>query len=386
MREELRKEAFLGGLARGAINAAGNKLTSQSTRQALQQGSQAVGSYLQRSAGNIGAGMGVGGAAGGLIGGAKGAYDAYHAPEEEGGGSVVNALLGGLGGAGKGALVGTAIGGAAGLASGGRGSETVAKLTAGKYNPLGLAARSGQRKLHSVTGLVPGGAKRGTEEYAKALTGLNVGGLGDAAKALERAENPRGGWLSKARPEVDQNQVQMARSAYDKAVGNAQAGQTSLVGIGQNLQEKGLKSGVKDMLQRGAVDQWNQSSMVGKALMMASPVAAVGTALMSGSNPDDPNAAGVGERVGGAVGRSVTGLAAPMLASTGSDILSGAGERAGGTIGKGIDKIVGAVRRPGSGALGRSAAGTAEPGISGPPVERVYTNAALGRPPEDLQT
>ena len=88
LREAFIKEAFLGALAGGALQAAGRKLTESGASAALQGAGRAAGKYLAQSAGNIGAGMGVGGAAGGVLGAAHGAYEGYNRAPEEGGGTL----------------------------------------------------------------------------------------------------------------------------------------------------------------------------------------------------------------------------------------------------------------------------------------------------------
>jgi len=357
MRRTLIKEAFLGGVARGAISAAGQ--------------------YLSRSAGNIGAGMGVGAAGGGVIGAAQGGMRGYKEEREQGGSGTIGALTGALGGGARGAAVGTAVGGLAGLASGGRGSELVGKAMQGRWNPIGAAGRAGQRQLHSVTGLVPGGAKRGTEEYVKALTDINVGGLGSHARDIAKAE-----------AQVLQAQAARAESkaAFERAARAAQSGQTSVAGLAQNIGEKGVLRGGKELVQHGVAGQWRNSGLLGKATMVGMPLGGAALAALQPDDPDNPDAPKKGERIGESVGSGLAGALTPMIGSTGGSVVSRTGSAVGGTIGKGIDKLVGAVRRPSPNALGGGAATPgASPGLDSPPVERVYSNAALGKPPEGLQ-
>lgn len=371
MYDELVKVGFLGGVARGLVTAAGRKLTESGASAAVRSAGGAAGRYLAQSAGNVGAGMGIGGAAGGVIGAAEGGYRGYKEDQAQGGGGVMGGLMGALGGGTRGAAIGTAIGGAAGLASGGRGADIVAKATKGAWNPLGMAARSGQRQLHSVTGLAPGGAARGTEAYAKALTEINAGGLGNLAKAVDKAKNPQ--------------QRQAAEAAYARAVQGAQAGQTSVVGMARNLQQKGLREGGKDILEHGVKNTLRQG--VAPTVMAAGvPVALAASEAVRPDDPNDPNAPKKGERVARTLGSGAAGVLAPMVGSTGGELISRATGAAGGLVGKGIDKIVGAVQRKSPNSLGGGATTPgAEPGLAGPPVERVYSNAAQGKPPEDLQ-
>ena len=359
---EMSKEALLGGIGR------------------------AVGSHLQRSAGNIGAGIGLGALGGGLIGGIRGAARGYQGDGEEDSGGTLGALAGGLSGVSRGALLGGAAGGLAGLASGGRGSGGVQSVLRGKYNPLGIAGREGQRQLHTVTGLVPGGAQRGTPEYAKALTALNVAGLGNKAKAVERESNPQrtllGRVLGKPAPEVNQRRLSRATSAYGAAVGAAQFGQTSLAGIGKNFADKGALGGARDLV--GAVKAHVAgASPLGKAALIggaAAPLAMAALQPTEGEAPED-----IGTRYGDAVGRSAAGALTPLVGGAGAKALGTGAGAVGGAVGKVIGKVVGAVK-PGKGpGLGNSMAAGAQPDLAPPPIEREYTNAALGKPPEGLQ-
>lgn len=352
-----------------------------------------TGNYLRRSAGNAGAGMGIGAGLGTLIGGVHGAVRGYQGnPEEEGSGGVLGALSGGVGGGARGAAIGSVAGGLAGLASGGRGSEQLQRVmnAGGKYrdwNPIGIAGKGGQRQVHSVTGLVPGGAQRGTEEYLQGLTDINAGGLGTQEKALSNmltTQKPSaiGKLLGYKDKNFTHKQIQAAAGALQKSQAAAQAGQTSLAGMVHNIGQKGLREGGGELLQN-ITTPFKGQSWKGKLLaggMMAVPV---GMAAMQTINPE--TAERRGEVIGEAAGSSAVGALTPMLGSTGANILGRGGAAVGGTVGKGIDKLVGAVRRPTPGALGTSPPGTgAQPDLSAPPVQREYTNAAMGKPPEGL--
>ena len=369
MQRELVKEALpvsaLRGVGSGAARLARGGVA------AARAAAPGAGRYLARSAGNIGAGMGVGAAVGGAAGALKSGREAYQRAEEEGGSKGVAAAMGALRGGARGASIGTAVGGAAGLLSGGKGSDLVQKAIRGDKNPLGMAARSGQRKLHSVTGLVPGGAARGTDEYVKALTDINVAGLGDHAKAIAKAEQAK----------------QTAQSSFNTAAQAVQSGQTSLVGLAKGLKDKGIVQGGKELVQQGVGNQWRNSGAMGKAMMVGAPLSGVALAAMNKGDPEDPNDTTRGANVGGAIGSSVAGALTPLIGSTGGEMVAGAGRAVGSTVGKGISKLVGAVRRPNTNALGGGAATPgAAPGLDSPIVERIQSNAALGKPPEDLMT
>ena len=115
--------------------------------------------------------------------------------------------------------------------------------------------------------------------------------------------------------------------------------------------------------------------------MVGLPLASAALTAAQGSG--DPEGPGMGERVGASLGDNV-GTLAPNVGSAGGSLLGRAGSSVGGRVGRGIDKLVSAVR-PKSPALGGGAATPgAQPGLDSPAVERVYTNAALGQPPEGM--
>jgi hypothetical protein len=391
MLQTLSKEAALGGVAINALQGLRGALTAPGTRAALGNAAKGVGKHLVRSAGNIGAGMGVGAAGGGLIGAAHGAVRGYKGdPEQEGSGGLIGGLTGALSGGSKGALIGGAAGGLAGLASGGRGSETVAQLTSGKYNPLGLAARSGQRQLHSVTGLVPNGAARGTKEYVQALHGLNVGGLKDKSNAYFSALAPKqtlaGRILGRPAPQANFEAAQKAHDAFRGAVNSVQSGQTSLAGLAQNYAQKGFREGSKDVLQAAGSGIKNRG-LLGGAALVAGTALPIAASAMQQQDPEDPNQPSKGQRIGGIAGQGLASVLTPMIGSTAGGAIGAGGRVVGSTIGEGINKVVGALRPPTRSGLGLGAVTPgAQPDLSAPPVQREYTNAALGKPPEGLQT
>lgn len=321
-----------------------------------------VGQYIGRSAGNIGAGIGAGALLGGVGNAVHKGYRGYRDAKEEGSSGVGGALSGAVHGLGKGALTGAAVGGAAGLASGGRGSEKVQELLqVGKNNPLSVAGRFGQRQLHSVTGLVPGGALRGSPEHLEALHQMNIGGLHNL-----RAAASEGGH---------------AAGVYQRALDAANAGQTSIPGMLGNVKDKGVVEGAKDVLRHGLGRQWKDSGAGGKAMMVGMPLAFAGMEAAA-DNPEDER--GMGEKVVGSLGSSMGFALNPMLPMTAMNAVTTAATKAGKGAGKGIDKLVGRVRRPGEGGLGQLANPANEANAGSAPVERVYSNAALGRPPEDM--
>ncbi len=371
--DELEKRAFIGRLA-----------TSVAPKLAPQ-----IGSFLRRGAGGMGVGAGLGTAAGAVVGGGGGAYKGYREAKEQG----QSGLAGALGGAGKGAIsgatIGAGVGAVGGLAAGG-GSAAAAKTLQGlaeAKGPVGSFARFGQRQVHGLTGAVPGGAERGTAEYTRALhklrmaagSGEAVKGLSSAKKALETASasnNPKA--VEKAIAAVRQ-----AQGRYDIAREAESKGLTSVPGI---LKSLGSKEGIKDVWRLGVKPRW-QSGVMGKA-MVALPVAAAAGELARPAD-QDPEGRGRGERFLGAVGSNVGYMAAPFTSYAGGEALGRGAGAAGRGIGKGIDALVGAVRgkspKPPLDDLGHNpSAPGVEPGAANEAVPRIYSNAALGKPPEGM--
>jgi hypothetical protein len=412
MHDEVVKVAFLGSLARQGVQAvgkAGGKLLAN-------KGVQSAGRHVAQSVGDVGAGMGVGAASGGLIGAGTEGYKGYQ--EEGASGAVSRGLQGGMRGAGLGA----AMGGVAGLASGGRAtvSELGKTLTKGKYNPLGTAVRTGQRNLHSVTGLAPGGAKRGTKEYANALRGMKMEGwkakgtAQAAAKTRRQAEQA----VAKSKRKVHRGEKNLERAIKsgdpaairkaerslardsraihkgEKAVGKAtdaldraseeaksvedawQAGMTSLPGVAGAVKEKGVGS----LWEHGIKPQ--TKTLSGKA-MLAAPVALAAPTL---ATEEDEEGRGRAERFSKSLVENAAYTTTPMIPLVGSDIMGRSIGAAAGLGGRNIDKLIGAVKRKPTSELGESPGVPATDGDSegGIPVERVVSNAAQGKPPEDM--
>lgn len=349
MSVELEKLAFLGAAVNG-----------------IRAATPAVGSYLRASAGNIGAGMGVGSGVGAAVGAGVGGYRGYKQDKAEGGSGLAGGVMGGLKGGASGAAVGALAGGALGLASGGAGSAAVQKATSGKYNPLRMMAESGQRNLHSVTGLAPNGARFGTPEYVESLAGINVGGI---RKNLQR---------------IEQGHRKGNVGLLAQQVANLEQGKTSIMGVAKNLKDTGVVRGLKDVANVGIVQPWQASGLKGKAMMAGVPLAMAGGAAYLGGRPEEEGGqAHYAEKFLGSLGSGGAGMLTPGVSDKGGNLISRAGGAAGATVGKGIDKLVGAIRRKPTGPA--SSYGGGGNGYGSSTVDRVYSNAALGRPPEDLQ-
>lgn len=382
---------------------------------ALKYGPKAV-QFLRRGAGAAGAGLGLGAAAGGVIGGAHGAYTGYRQAEEQGGSGVAGALGGLARGAGKGAATGGAIGAATGLAAGGMGGRAASALEEASKarNVVGSTARFGQRQVHGLTGLVPGGAARGTPEYTRALHNLDFDsgsrsaareitkanrGLDKAKSTLENAhtdqlldhvqgvgsfgDTSRG--VRKATRGVDKatKGLESARTRYQTAREAEEKGLTNLPGYVRAL---GSRQGAKDVWRLGVKPQLTQQGAMGK--VMAGMAVAGAVPELATSGKQDPEGRGRGERFGRALGMGVGYTAAPFMPISASEVLARGAGRAAGTVGKGVDTVIGALRRrpPEMGVhLGNSAAapGTGA-SASTEVVPRIHSNAALGKPPEGL--
>lgn len=353
--------------------------------QLIGRGLPGLGGYLRRAAGDVGAGAGVGSAVGAVGGAATEGYKGY---KEDG---VAGALSRGVGGGMHGAAIGAGIGAGAGLAGGGRFTSSAAgKALMQSNNALASTARFGQRQLHGVTGLTPGGAPRLTAAgevnpaYVEAVKGMRMGTYGPE-KGVSAA------WLAKvdamasgAKPKKLQKlqkqfgNAQDALQTSEEAVGK---GMTSLPGVVQAVRKEGLKP----LWTHGVKPQFTQSGWSGKALT-ALPAAMAAPELMK-----DEDSAGKGrgraERFGQALGEGSAFAAAPFLPLAGADVMSRGTGKASGLAGKALDKLIGSVRpkKPGL-AFGESPGVPATDGDGGgQAVERVQTNAALGKPPEDMQ-
>lgn len=347
--------------------------------------------FIRRGAGGAGTGLGLGTAAGALTGGAAGAYRGYQRAKEEGQSGVAGALGGLASGAGKGAALGAAAGTAGGLVAGGSSAaaaKTLQAVAQGKNNPVSSFARFGQRQVHGLTGLVPGGAARGTAEYTRALHGLRFDtGSGEAVKALGGAKKALEAAQEKGNPQLIERAAKAvtdAKQRYGIAHEAEQKGLTNLPGLVRSL---GSKEGIKDVWRLGLKPQWQHQGAMGKA-MVALPVG-MSVAELGKAKEEDPEGRGRGERFFQQMGNNAGFMSAPFLPMGASEILGRGLGAAGRGVGKGIDAAVGAVssrvKKPPMEELGHnpSAPGVEPSGMS-EAVPRMYSNAALGKPPEGL--
>lgn len=410
---ELEKRAFLGpAISRLGASALGRYAANKGTQAAASQAGQAisgVGRHLATHAGGIGAGAGLGAAGGGAVGAGAGALHGYQEAKEKGESGFAGALTGAGGGAYRGALIGGA-GGAALGATGGRASRALAGVAEGASGGLSPAAiaRFGQRQLHSVTGLTPGGAPRllpsgaVNPEYAQAISKMRIPGTGADASgrvegaattlrhALERQEAGQVGGLAKLLPKGMQKArlerqasrarkgLERAQSAEDVATEAVEKGMTNLPGIVRHAVTQ--PGGAKDLWRLGIQPQWKNQGGVGKALVA---LPAIGAAQEAATAGEDEKGRGRGERMGDALGMGLGYASTPFMPLAGSEVIGrGAGAVAGG-VGKGIDKLVGAVRKSKKRDLGNNPGAPAvEEGARQGNVEREVSDRSLGKSPD----
>ena len=298
-----------------------------------------AGRLLRKGVGSAGSGMGLGTGVGALAGAAKGGYEGYQQDKELGGSGWGGALSGAGEGAMSGAATGAAVGGGVGLAAGAKGGRLANALTgaAKRKGPVGSFARFGQRQVHGFTGMVPGGAQRGTAEYRKAFDDLKFsGGSKDVANQLAGAEKQ----LQKAQAAGNTKAVNKAtkalertKSRYQTALETEDKGLTNLPGM---LRSMGSKDGVKDIWRLGVKPQLKDQGIMGKA-MVAVPLAAAGSEAMT-SQADDPEGRGRAERTLGALGSAAGYTVAPLMPISAVEAMGRGLGTAGEYAGKGIDK------------------------------------------------
>lgn len=360
-----------------------NPTTVRAFQEELQKEAAAVdalrtaGSYLSRQAGTAGAGMGAGGLLGAGVGTGIGAVRGYQEAKAQGasgGQAALSALGKGVHGGLTGTAVGAGLGGVAGLAGGEAATGMAKKLVAGK-NSLAGAARFGERQVHSLTGAVPSGyASRG-----EAMGAMQAGAyparerLDAAKKGLEAAWTGDGkpGALHKAVKEHvgAAKHLEVAQKAEDM-------GLTSVPGY-----LKSLATNPVDTLKTGLKEQWHSGGLGSKAIMFGLPAADMASQL---GKADDPQGQGRGrfERFGRAAGQMALG-AAPIPLAGQLALGVGAGSL-GGLVGAGVDRKLDRKKAAQGQGQPLPILTHEEESVGGAPVEKHYTNAALGRPPEGL--
>jgi hypothetical protein len=357
-------------------------------------GLQAARGFLGRQGAAIGTGAGVGALAGGVGGFGAGAVQGYRQAKEQGGGTL-GALWGGAKRGLETGMSGAAVGGLAGLGagavSGGVGRGVAQSLT-GARGPLGMASRTGQRQLHALTGWTPeaglesirGGAWGAKDRAAKALQKWEQSShaVTDAQKAHDllglKPGSPASPGLAKAFKEQrlardEYARAMQSKAAIEKSVGH---GMTSLPGMYEAL--KGPNR--LEALKAGVGAGWHGETTKMKALNVAAPLAFGGMAV----------AASPEEQRGQTLGREALTTGASMLTpitvmpTLGGQVLLRGARATGNTLGKGIDKLRGLRNRNAGLPNVEMPPGVAGGEMGSAPVERMYSNSALGRPPEGM--
>lgn len=248
-----------------------------------------------------GAGSAAVGAGVGAVGGA--AYGAATADPAKGESRVVNAFRG----AGRGALGGAAVGGLGGALAGPKALAGVAK----REDSLGSVYRSGQRALHSVTGMTPEGG----------VAALRTGAWDDRKRVADLVSS--GGSkeeISKAR-----NALKYTQDAEDK-------GLTSLPGYAKAVRRDGLLPTMK----RDLSATWHGGGTLHKSMVLGMP------ALGAYSAATDPRSGGQlgegkGEHYGRVIGNTLGASVGSVMPIVGNTIAGEGLSTAGQYIGRGVD-------------------------------------------------
>jgi hypothetical protein len=324
-----------------------------------------VVSAMTRSLKGLGAGAGMGAAVGGLGGAAVGAAQGYHARRQEGG-SVLQGLggaaVGALGGAKTGLIGGAALGGAAGA---------LRPAYAEALTPyLQGASHFGQRQVHALTGV-------GDRGYLRSIGG----GAQEATERLHAARGARQAAMSGAHPEL----YAQARQEFEGAQKGLQAaekaedmGLTSLPGYA-----RALLHNPKEALKSGFGEQWHGAGPGGKALLFGLPAAFAGNELVHGGK--DEEGRGRFERAGRSLGQGLAYTAGPLSFGAQSLLdpaLAGVGDRTGKFVDRSLARLT-ARRQP-----SRVAAAPApEPAGGDTQAEgHIWSDRAAGNIPESMST
>jgi hypothetical protein len=300
-----------------------------------------------------GAGLGLGAVAGAGIEGYRGYQDARAQ-----GGSVGDAVAGGLaragGGAAKGAVRGALLGGALGAGADALGAG-VGKTLTGLENPLGAFSRFGQRQVHGATGWTP----KGWGDVA-GIREMRAGGY-DAARRVQITAkvNASHGGLD---PKAAKNHLQ-ALSGLHAAEDAERMGLTSIPGYARALKQHGVGA-----LATGTKEIWGKLGPVEKALVFGP--AALGVAQGATRQLED------GESRIGEVAKATVPLAglalSPLPAMTG--MVAGMGLTHAVT---GADRLAKRLGR------GRPELPSPSDGAT-VPVDREYSAASLGQAPDGI--
>lgn len=376
-------------------------LQDELEKDAALPGLQAARTLLSRQGSAIGAGAGLGAAVGGIGGLGVGGVRGYREAREQGMSRGQAALMGagkGLMGVGRGATIGALTGAGAGALSGQRGVEMARELSKGEGARASLA-RTGQRQLHSLTGWTPegglesirGGAWGAKQRAAKALqkweaasgaTGKDL--ASGEVRGLMKAPTP-GSAEGVAHDVLDPKALkgrELARKEYERALQHQGAveksvehGMTSLPGMYNALKGPNRMEALKAGIGAG----WHGDTAGMKALNVAMPLGFAGMGVAMAPKEER------GQAAGREAAMTAAGLLSPItvMPALGGWALQRGSRAVGRTVGKGIDKL----RNRHAGLPSVAQVPGTEGGDGGNPpfpIERNYSNSALGRPPEGM--
>lgn len=359
-------------------------------------GLRSARSFLGSQGGAIGAGAGLGAAAGGLAGAGLGARRDYQQAREQGlsrGQAAIMGLGGAMKGVGKGATRGAMVGGGLGALSGARGQDLATRLSGmgGVGSALGAPARFGQRQLHGLTGWTP---KEGLESIRAGTWGAQ-NRLDQAKEMWERASGSvgkvraPGAAKGMAREVLDpkalkvreaaRKEYELAQQHFNAVQDSVRHGMTNLPGMAKALAGPNRLEAIKAGVGAG----WHGDTAKMKALNVAMPLA-MGAGMVAMAPKEQR-----GETIGREALNTAAGLISPMtvMPTLAGQALSRGASAVGRTLGKGYDYARGRGRR----SMAHLPVSSTSPGIepqpgdvSSGPIERQYSNAALGKPPEGM--
>ena len=305
---------------------------------------------------NVGSLAGVGALAGAVGGAGVGGVRGYREAREQGAGTgraALSGLMGGVSGAWKGGLVGGVAGGAGGALV----KRDLGGLTRA-WGPVGAFARSGQRQVHSLTGMltpqelqgIRGGAYDAKQRYdalRKSTTApslAEVGRLNAAKRVVERMEAASG-------------------------VTSPSMNLTSIPGIVRSAQQQGMRN----VIATGA-----RQSMTSPGMVAMTVVPAAASALAS--NEIDTQGQGKGEQIGGNIGQTAGAVVGGALPIVGQGVFGTALQHVGQLAGRGVDRLRGVKRPLGAPGMSPTTLGPTEGQHT--PSERIMSPAAAGQQPD----
>lgn len=337
----------------------------------LQLRKEAAAIPWQELGANLGSLGGAGAGIGALLGAARGAHRKYKEVREQGG-SGGQALRAGFGGAVGGAIPGAALGALAGGGLGALGTKFAPELTSGLARKsleapyLGALSRSGQRQVHGLTGWRPEGGIESIRGGAFGARSARDAAYDAAVKDL----------IPGAHPEAIQESLEkmhnVRKTKADQVLSAAQEvqdrGMTSLPGVA-----RALKADPKGALRAGMREQWLNSNLPIKALMVGLPAAQLAGAAFGKADPEH----GRGERIGRGLAGVASGMALGGVPLVGQLAGQATADAVGGRLGKLFDRKKSPLGSPNEQQISEG---------QHLPTERVLSDSASGRMPEGIMT